>query len=457
RILKIDPRHEEAVVYKSQVLIESGKGNEGVAVLRNFVKANGESALAYYYLGRAEQHQDHFKEAVLAFHKAMEVRPGFAQAALALGYLYEEKQMNAQAVATYKSLYEESQDLTAASRLATIYLKEEKYQQAIPFLEAIQASDPEDLNVRVKLGLVQMELKNYEKAIALFKSILEKNPDSDRIHYYLGSVYEEMKQPEQAIAELKLIKAESKLFSDSALHVAYLMKQSNHVDEARSFIREAIAKSPKTSSFYIFQASMEEEGKNYGEATKILEGAVKEFPEDEKIRYYLGSIYDRQGSVDQGLGQMEAILKLNPENVDALNYIGYTWTQKGIRLNDAEKLLKRALGLRPDNGYIQDSWGWYLFVRGRTREAIVELEKAARMKPNEAIILEHLGDAYVRYNLREKAAVQYRDAAKFADDDTKRKIESKIENLRREYVKTGAKPAPTGSAENTPTRMPAGN
>src|SRR4029077_7612526 len=149
---------------------------------------------------------------------------------------------------------------------------------------------------------------------------------------------------------------------------------------------------------------------------------------DEKIRYYLGSLYDRQGKADKGMDQMEAILKVNPDNVDALNYIGYTWTMKGVRLNDAEKLLRRALVLRPDSGYIQDSWGWYLYVRGRTNEAVVELEKAARLKPNESTILEHLADAYMRSNLRQKALLRYRDAAKYAeDDDSKRKLQDKVD------------------------------
>ena len=63
------------------------------------------------------------------------------------------------------------------------------------------------------------------------------------------------------------------------------------------------------------------------------------------------------------------------------------------------KLLKHALALDPDNGYIQDSWGWHLFIRGRLGEAVVELEKAARLNPNESTILEQLVDAYLRNNL----------------------------------------------------------
>jgi tetratricopeptide (TPR) repeat protein len=218
--------------------------------------------------------------------------------------------------------------------------------------------------------------------------------------------------------------------------VAYLLKQEKRPEEARRFIAEAIKKSPKTSSFYVFQASMEEEAKDIPRAIEILEAATKLFPEDEKTRYYLGSLYDRQGDTDKGLTQMEAILALNPENVDALNYVGYTWTTKGIRLNDAEKLLRRALRLKPDNGYIQDSWGWYLFVRGRVSEAVVELEKAVKLRPNEPTILEHLADAYLRSNLREKALYVYKEAAKYAEDDTARqKIETKVNNLKTEFAR----------------------
>jgi tetratricopeptide (TPR) repeat protein len=437
KVLKKDPKHEEATVYKAQVLLEDGRAQDAIKTLEIFTKKAPDSVLGWYYLARAHEHENHFKEAVRSYRKAIEMKPGFSQAILSLGYLFEENQMNEQALGIYKELWDNTQDVMAAGRIATLLLKDEKYELAVPYLDAIATSDPEDMNARVKLGLVQMQLKNFEKAIATFKEILAKNPESDRIHYYLGSLYEETKNFDQAIAELKQIGPESKLYNDAAIHVAFLMKTKDPAG-ARGFMKEAIAKSPKNPNFYVFAASLDEETKNVEGAVKTLEDAVAKFPEDEKIRYYLGSLYDRQGKAEKGMEQMEAILKVNPDNVDALNYIGYTWTMKGTRLNDAERLLRRALTLRPDSGYIQDSWGWYLFVRGRVSEAVVELEKAAKLKPNESTILEHLADAYMRSNLRQKALLRYKDAAKYADDDeARRKLEGKVENLTQELVNAG--------------------
>lgn len=140
------------------------------------------------------------------------------------------------------------------------------------------------------------------------------------------------------------------------------------------------------------------------------------------MRYYLGSLYDRQGKLDQGIVQeMEEILKRNPEHVDALNYIGYTWTVKGIRLSDAAKLIQKALKLKPENAYIQDSWGYHLFITGKINDAIMSLEKAVSLRPNEPTILEHLADAYARANLPEKAATTYDKALRLTDSDKSKK------------------------------------
>ncbi|HTL11586.1 MAG TPA: tetratricopeptide repeat protein [Bdellovibrionota bacterium] len=430
RVLTQDPANEEAVVYKSQVLLEEDHASDAVAELKKFLKTNNESAAAYYYLGRAEQARNHPSDAIVAYRKAVDLRGLFPQASLALGYVYETNNQTDQAIATYKDLFDQAQDDGAANRLATVYLKQEKYEEALPYLEAAAAGDTEGLNVQVKLGLVYMELKQYPKAIKSFEEILKENPGSDRVHYYLGSLYEQVGDLGKAIEHLKLVTSDSNLFKDSAIHVTYLLKQGGRRDEAREYIIGAIHKEPYYPAFYIFEASLEEEDNRVGNAVGILEEAVSRFPGHEKLRYYLGSLYDREGKVEKSLTQMQAILELNPENVDALNYIGYTWTVQGVRLEDAEKMLRKAVSLKPDSGYVQDSWGWYLLTRGRVSEAVVQLEHAAKLKPDEPVILQHLGDAYVKSNLWHKAIEEYQEAMKFADDkDTKKGLQDKIDGL----------------------------
>ena len=89
---------------------------------------------------------------------------------------------------------------------------------------------------------------------------------------------------------------------------------------------------------------------------------------------------------------MQRALEHNPDNADALNFIGYTWAERGENLDEAERIIVRALELRPENGYIVDSLGWVYYMRARPlieagdlsggrkwlEKALQELERARR-------------------------------------------------------------------------------
>jgi tetratricopeptide (TPR) repeat protein len=109
---------------------------------------------------------------------------------------------------------------------------------------------------------------------------------------------------------------------------------------------------------------------------------------------------------------MEAILKENPDHADALNFLGYTYAEKGIKLDDAEKMIKKALQLKPGNGYMLDSLGWVYFKQKRFDEALKSLKEAASALPNDGAITEHMGDVYLALNLRQEALNAYRQAQK---------------------------------------------
>src|SRR5512141_1722494 len=91
---------------------------------------------------------------------------------------------------------------------------------------------------------------------------------------------------------------------------------------------------------------------------------------------------------------MKALLVVNPDHAEALNFLGYSFAEQGVRLEDAERLVRRALELKPRSGHILDSLGWVLFRRGDVRRAVEVLEEADSLEGPDATILEHLGDAY---------------------------------------------------------------
>ena len=57
-----------------------------------------------------------------------------------------------------------------------------------------------------------------------------------------------------------------------------------------------------------------------------------------------------------------------PSNAPALNYLGYTYAESGKHLDEAEKLIKRALDIEPEDGFYVDSLGWVYYQQGRVPE-----------------------------------------------------------------------------------------
>jgi Flp pilus assembly protein TadD len=153
------------------------------------------------------------------------------------------------------------------------------------------------------------------------------------------------------------------------------------------------------------------------EAIATLRGALASRPRHEELLYALGIAYERAGQADVAMAQMRALLAVNPDHAEALNFLGYTYAEQGIRLEEAERLVRRALELKPRSGHVFDSLGWVLFRRGDHRKAVELLEQADSLAGPDTTILEHLGDAYRAAARLGDAAQAYRRALASVSDE----------------------------------------
>ena len=74
---------------------------------------------------------------------------------------------------------------------------------------------------------------------------------------------------------------------------------------------------------------------------------------------------------------------------------GYTYAEQGERLDEAEKLIRRALAIEPDDGFYIDSLGVGVLPCAATiARAVEQLERAIEHAGDDPTVTEHLGDAY---------------------------------------------------------------
>ena len=92
-------------------------------------------------------------------------------------------------------------------------------------------------------------------------------------------------------------------------------------------------------------------------------------------------------------------------------------------------MVKKAVELRPNDGYIVDSLGWAYYQLGDYEEAVGHIERAVDLNPADPIIGEHLGDVYWRVGRKLEAKFQWQHAKDNGPEpvDLKR-IEDKLVN-----------------------------
>ena len=81
-----------------------------------------------------------------------------------------------------------------------------------------------------------------------------------------------------------------------------------------------------------------------------------------------------------------------------------------INLQEGLDMIRKAVDIRPNDGYMVDSLGWAYYKLNRMQEAVVELERAVELRPGDPTINDHLGDAYWKANRKLEATFQWQHA-----------------------------------------------
>lgn len=252
------------------------------------------------------------------------------------------------------------------------------------------------------LGLVYLNL-------ALFL-----DPEHPLALLALGDLYESMKKPALAIEVYAKVPANSPLKRNAEIQRALNLDALDRTDEARKHLEELTAKHPDDMEALIALGNVLRARKHYTEAIEVYSKAVALIPEPTRANwtlfYFRGICYERSKQWPLAEKDFQKSLELNPDQPQVLNYLGYSWVDQGIKLEQGLEMIKKAVELRPKDGYIVDSLGWAYYRLGRYDEAVKELERAIELRPEDPVINDHLGDAYWKVGRHLEAKFQWRHA-----------------------------------------------
>jgi tetratricopeptide (TPR) repeat protein len=262
-----------------------------------------------------------------------------------------------------------------------------------------------------QLGQLYRDSQNYPAAIYTFEELGHLGEEEDRrARMMIMDTFRAAKDLSKALQTGK--EALAKYPADPAIRTsqALLLGENGQTDEAVKILRAQLRSDAGDRDIYLNIAQVYERGRRYKEAedsahaAEVLPGQARD---NEMVWFLLGAIYERQKFFDKAEEEFKKVLSVNPKNAPVLNYYGYMLGDLGIRLDEAEALVQRALKEDPYNGAYLDSLGWIYFKEGKFSASESTLRKALERERHDATIHSHLGDLYSKTGRTEQAGAEW--------------------------------------------------
>ena len=455
-LLKQDPENEAAVEQLTQLLLDEGKSADAVLLLES-VTSRTPSPTLLDLLGDAYTQTHDLAKAEEAYRKAAELDPSELSHVRGLGQTLLAEEKFADALAVYQKLadlmpddsdvylrlaqiYRELHQLDRAEENllkarqyapgslevmyneAMLYEAQGRYEDAIRVLSdavtglksqsTVLPSRRRSLAILYQqLGQLYRDTQNFQAAIYTFEELGRLGDEEDRrSRMLIMDTYRAAKDLPKALQAGK--DALAKYPSDPGLRTsnALLLGENGQTDEAVKALRSQLTRTEADRDIYLNIAQVYERGRRYKEAEEAAQTAeaIPGQPRDnEMVWFLLGAIYERQKFFDRAEVEFKKALDVNPRNAPVLNYYGYMLGDLGIRLDEAEALVQRALKEEPHSGAYLDSLGWIYFRENKLTEAEATLRKAVERESHDATIRSHLADVYAKSGRTDLAAIEW--------------------------------------------------
>ena len=275
---------------------------------------------------------------------------------------------------------------------------------------------------------------------------LALRPDHDFAAVSVANLLSDLKRNQEAVSAYMAVPKTSPLSESATIQAAIEYDGLQQTDKGLGLLKQVVAEHPDDPDAWSALGTLQRSAKDFAGAAGSYDRAIAKLAAPDKahwvLYYFRGIAFERTKQWPKAEVDFKTALKLFPDEPMVLNYLGYSWVDQGLNLDEAFKMLRRAVDLKPTDGYIVDSLGWANYKLGRYEEATRDLERAVELKPGDPVVNDHLGDAYWRVGRKTEAQFQWNHARDFGPEpDDLPKILAKIKGG---LPEAGPEPAKSG-------------
>ena len=220
---------------------------------------------------------------------------------------------------------------------------------------------------------------------------------------------------------------------------AQIITKTRSREESLNYITSKFEKINNPNNKFVFDiANFYKKSKQYEQAIKYYSLIIDKMENDSEVAadlfYRRGGSYERLKDFENADKDLKKSLAIIPNDAYVLNYLAYSWLERDYKINEAIEMLEKAYEQKNNDPYIIDSIGWAYYLINDYDKAEKFLKRAIQLMPDDPIVNDHYGD--ILWKLERKIQARYfwkmvlkmDDAEKELKDQIKRKLTIGLKN-----------------------------
>ncbi len=309
------------------------------------------------HIGLLEARQEHYKEAVPFYRRALAINPNVPGLRLDLALALFKGGELKDAIPEFEALRRNAAPNSPDAQRATVligmsYYGLADYGKAAPYLKEAADADPNNLELLLALehsylwshqfkyvldvyhriltlnpdsaeadmvaGEAMDEMKNNAGATEMFRAAVKADPRLPNAHFGLGYLLWTQKQYPDAAKEFQAELANDSQHAQAMLYLADADIQMNQIDDARPLLQNVEKLDPSLPLAHLDLGIVASEAGHNDEALREFLLAEKKMPEDVNVHWRLARLYRTMGRKEEAKAEFDKASALNKQADETL-------------------------------------------------------------------------------------------------------------------------------------------
>ncbi len=400
RLAAASVQERPALFYQYQQILASTKNrDEAFSIMEEVVKPYDTLPEAHVALAVSALMKNDPVRAKEESQKALALKPDSEMAVLTLAQASADTNEAVTELVRFLKQYPASREVRIS--LARLFVGQKKYKEAQAEFERLLQAEPNDLMAIYSLGLLSIQQNDYASAENYLKRYLrtassqnEEKREETQVLFLLSQLAEEQHLYDKALQWLSQIDVndEDEVSLTVSIRRAQLYAKKGNVNRMRKILAQLESENPyDKEKLLLTEAQIFREIKKPDEALNVLKKGLVQFPNSTSVLYDYALTAESLGRYTDMENSLNKIIGMDPYYQQAYNALGYSLADRNIRLEEAYGLIEKAMKLSPDDPFITDSLGWVLYRQGKLAEAEKQLRRALELRPENEIAI-HLAE-----------------------------------------------------------------